>query len=470
MKKLLFFIMALLLTSTVYAQIYQKIGGLTYALFNDNTAEVIGISSDGTKGDIVIPSFVTYQEKRYVVRSIEGNAFHGCSGLTSVEIPNTVLSIGGYAFSECSALTSVEIPNSVTSIESGTFTGCSGLTSLGIPNSVTSIGEYAFSRCSSLTSIVIPNTVTSIGYGAFYSCSSLVEISVEEGSDNFVSDSGVLYNHDKTRILRCPCAKTSYEFPITVTEIGQRAFGECIGLTSVDIPNSVTSIESGAFVSCSSLASVVIPEGVEYLLNNLFSGCTNLSKIVDLNPTPQGIGDNVFKEVPDNAVIYIPKGSFVAYMTADGWTKFNDFREMGAFDVSLSVSSLELPAGDSATITATIEKDSDVTIGSEEWSSSDPSVATVEDGKVTAVAEGNAVISYTVYDGYGVPHTESCNVTVNAVTAVDAIFGDDSTSVDIFTMSGVVVAVNIPLTDLEVLPAGLYIVRQGAKTRKIAVK
>ena len=48
-------------------------------------------------------------------KGIAGSAFSGCSGLTSITIPNSVTSIGLYAFSGCSGLTSVTIPNSVTS-------------------------------------------------------------------------------------------------------------------------------------------------------------------------------------------------------------------------------------------------------------------------------------------------------------------------------------------------------------------
>ena len=53
--------------------------------------------------------------------SIGGSAFLGCSGLTSVTIPNSVTSIGWYAFYECSGLTSVTIGSGVTSIGDNAF-------------------------------------------------------------------------------------------------------------------------------------------------------------------------------------------------------------------------------------------------------------------------------------------------------------------------------------------------------------
>ena len=84
-------------------------------------------------------------------------------------------SIGDGAFYGCSGLTSVTIPNSVTSLD-GTFAGCSGLTSVTIPNSVTSIGNLAFADCNGLTSVTIPNSVTSIGSYAFRYCYGLKEV------------------------------------------------------------------------------------------------------------------------------------------------------------------------------------------------------------------------------------------------------------------------------------------------------
>ena len=113
------------------------------------------------------------------VTSIGDGAFSGCSGLTSITIPDSVTSIGSYAFYYCSGLTSITIPDSVTSIGSHAFEGCSGLTSITIPDSVTSIGDWAFSGCSGLTSITIPDSVTSIGEWAFYGCSNLTNVTFE---------------------------------------------------------------------------------------------------------------------------------------------------------------------------------------------------------------------------------------------------------------------------------------------------
>lgn len=89
-------------------------------------------------------------------------AFSGCSGLTSITIPNSVTSIGSSAFYNCLSLTSVTIPNSVTSIGGSVFRNCPALTSITIPDGVMNIATYTFYGCTTLATIDFGTTRSTI--------------------------------------------------------------------------------------------------------------------------------------------------------------------------------------------------------------------------------------------------------------------------------------------------------------------
>ena len=80
--------------------------------------------------------------------------------------------------------------------------------------------------------------------------------------------------------------------------------------------------------------------------------------------------------------------------------------------VKLNTETLELFTGNTATLTATVEPDN-ATNKAVTWESSDTTVATVQDGTVTAVKAGEATITATTKDG---GKTDTCTVTVTDKT------------------------------------------------------
>jgi hypothetical protein len=109
-------------------------------------------------------------------------AFDGCTGLTSVTIPDSVTTIEDIAFGACTGLTTVTIPNSVNTVGELAFAGCTGLTSVIFGSSVTTVGDAAFSNCTGLTGITIPASVISIGDRAFQYCTSLTRVYFRGGA------------------------------------------------------------------------------------------------------------------------------------------------------------------------------------------------------------------------------------------------------------------------------------------------
>ena len=233
--------------------------------------------------------------------SIGNSAFWDCSGLTSIDIPNSVTRIDGGAFGHCGSLTSCTIGSGVTSIGQSAFQGCSGLTSINIPSGVTSIGnETVFEKCSSLTSCTFAegSQLTSIGNCTFRYCSGLTSINIPSGVTSIGRE---LFGH---------CGSlTSIDIPNSVTSIGTYAFAECTSLTSINIPSGVTSISKAVFQGCGGLTSIDIPSSVTSISNQAFENCSGLTSIVSNATIAPTIQSDTFQNVKTNGTLTVPSGS-----------------------------------------------------------------------------------------------------------------------------------------------------------------
>ena len=324
MKSLVLAVMGLLCCMSVSAEDFE-VDGIYYNI-TSNADLTVAVTFKGDSynsysneysGTVTIPESVAYSGKTYSVTSVGNYAFSGCSGLTSITIPNSVTSIGDDAFKRCISLTSITIPNSVTSIGDEAFYNCerltsitlpncltsigdwtfygSGLTSITIPNSVTSIGDYAFDGCYYLTSVTIPNSVIHIGDGAFYRCSRLSSITI----------------------------------PSSVTSIRGYTFYCCTSLTSIAIPSSVTSIGDKAFSGCSGLTSITIPNSVTSIGPEAFANCENLKQLISYAEVPPVCGLDVFYGVnTQECTLYVPYGAKTAYSEAEYWKEFTNIEEL----------------------------------------------------------------------------------------------------------------------------------------------
>ncbi len=195
------------------------------------------------------------------ITSIGDCAFMDCYSLTSITIPESVTSIDYSAFSSCDNLTSIIIPEGVISIGDFAFRSCESLITIKIPDSVKSIGNFVFEDCVSLTTIVIPKGVASIGARVFLGCYNLTSITVDSDNENYSSDEyGVLYNKNKTNLIRYPVGNSRTTFKIFdgVISIDEYAFIDCYNLTTIIVPESVTSIDGDAFYDCYSLTTIMV--------------------------------------------------------------------------------------------------------------------------------------------------------------------------------------------------------------------
>ena len=235
----------------------------------------------------------------------------------------------------------------------------------------------------------------------------------------------------------------------------------------------------------SAWVSVIMGKPTDVSIYSSCTSCTVGSKIIfSFSAKNSGpfydytIADNtgmprVFGSTPNSTFEWIPQraGTYTAWVTASNAYGGTDSTKITIIvkekpnpssipvaSIALNQESLSLNTGNTAVLTAIITPNN-ATNKNVTWTSSDPSVATVENGKVTALKAGTATITVTTEDGN---KTASCKVTVlNKIPAFSDVKNGDWFASSVYDLAGQ--GIISGMTETTFVPDGLITRAQFAK-------
>lgn len=158
------------------------------------------------------------------------------------------------------------------------------------------------------------------------------EFIVDPANESLSVEDKVLYNKDKTELIKVPFTYSAYQFAIPdsvvkiqdqafqlvanityvgtstnskLTEIGEQAFSGS-GIKSIGLPDSLTTIRIRAFWLCPNLLTIRLPKNLTVIEPLAFASCPELNT-VELDEGLTFIGDSMFQGSPKiQQVVYNP--------------------------------------------------------------------------------------------------------------------------------------------------------------------
>lgn len=125
-------------------------------------------------GVVIVPSFVTVGDQRFVVSSVNPAVFQADPTLKDVTLGSFVGFLYGYAFRGCENLRRVSLGEEITYVSTSSFEGCTALEEVEFKaQKVSEIYDRGFAGCTSLRELNLPGGLETLGKSAFEGCTSL---------------------------------------------------------------------------------------------------------------------------------------------------------------------------------------------------------------------------------------------------------------------------------------------------------
>lgn len=386
------------LATSSSAEPTYRYGDLRYRIDDyDGYVEIVDCDSSA-EGTVVIPDSITVDRDgydfEYPVKSIRSYAFYECSGLTDVNIPESVKYISKAAFGKCSNLKSITINNPECQIFDDAYTISNSTADMETGFSGTIYGytgstaqTYAEKYGYNFVSLDEPEVTTTAVTTDITTTYTTITTDVTETE----SQPPVTTTTTETSFIIITRATTTTAtsisgFRITTTSVSEsRSTGTVVTVTIPIISTVSSTVTSSDTTSASASTSATTTEIITtYLTSDLTSATSQTTT------------------------------SVTSSVSVSGTTVSQTTQTTPGGDIRLSRTSLDMSVGDRILLKIFGYE------GTVQWVYSDPKIALVdENGYVEAVGEGSTTV-YAVY-GNGIL---SCSVTVEGTGTSETTIGD----------------------------------------------
>ena len=433
------------------------------------------------------------------------SAFYGCTGLTSIEFPKRMTKIGANAFYGCTSLETVEWGSCIETIDSYAFYNCSKLSDVEfsdlftvvnayvfygtaleevvLPYNVNQIGNYAFA-CDTLKTISIPAQTKSIYTNAFGNLTNLTIVGAKGSiAEEFANQKGYVFvegteatdlylSQDQLQLH----VNETYELYVEVEPVD--AVGQIVWTSSNPDIVSVTANSSNATKATiraldKGEVQITVSAGTQSAVCNVTVGnyvtSLNLSKeYVYINTIPGQVklSATVYPEDAENAqLVWTTSDSSIAVVDQNGLveavgngiarivvrTADNSMQKSCFVNVEAEVSAQKVEMKTKEVFLTRGQKQLEATIYPSNasnqqltWSTSNEAVVTVdENGMITAVGDGEAIVTASILGG---SIADTCIVTVQSVEVpvTGVTLSQNSIALDDVTRSAQLTATVVP--------------------------